>query len=252
MQPNLLVPYTLLAILTSPAIMAQNNNPVTVSHMQNYVEQSLSNYDSANRLSVGDFYNGGVVCAVDSSGQHGLAVSINDQSTNAPWWGPTCTDGTNCPSIGTVNANGIGGGAINTAAIIAAQSQFDATVTGTAALLASNYTVRADTGKNINNECSLVAQAAIVPSDIQCIGDWYLPSEQEFALCLAAKTSIDATIQTYGGTPIGASGDNYWTSNQDASNTTFAWSIKLQSTGISADSDRKDDGANHTRAVRSF
>lgn len=249
-RPHLL--YATVLIFAAEATFA-NSNPVSVTNMQNYVEQSLLNYDAAHRFHVGDFYDGGVVCAVDSSGQHGLAVSIDDQSTNAPWWGPTCTDSSNCPSIGTVNANGMGGGIINTASIIAAQSQFDATVAGTAALLASNNTVRADTGKNTNNECSLVGQAETVPSDFQCIGDWYLPSQQEFALCLAAKALVNATIQTYGGTLIdNASDDSYWTSNQDDSNTINAWSIAADSDSIQAYSYQKNDTTNHTRAVRSF
>ena len=68
------------------------------------------------KLEIGADYQGGIICYVDSTGQHGLICASYDQSLALQWY-----NGTNV----TTNATGsvIGSGKVNTDAIVAAQGE---------------------------------------------------------------------------------------------------------------------------------
>lgn len=37
-------------------------------------------------ITIGNYYQGGIIFYLDSTGQHGLVASLGDLSRNAPWW----------------------------------------------------------------------------------------------------------------------------------------------------------------------
>jgi hypothetical protein len=108
-------------------------------------------------ITIGSSYGGGIVFYVDGTGAHGLIAATSDQSSGIPW-----NNGSNI-LIGASSTDG----AVNTAAIIAAQGS------GTyAASLAHSYTGGGYT-------------------------DWYLPSENELNLLTAQASIVGGFLNTY-------------------------------------------------------
>lgn len=132
----------------------------TDPQFNNSVAKGITATDTSNwnnKLSthyIGEYYGGGIVFWVDSSGQHGLIVSVADLST-AIVWGPT----------GPTNAKrfGINAGISNTERI---------------------YSIHTD-GSNYAAKMCYSYQGANY-------GDWYLPSVFEFTLLYQQKAAVVA------------------------------------------------------------
>lgn len=101
----------------------------------------------AGTYSIGQYFEGGIIFYVDSTGQHGLIAATSDQSTGLQWYNGSNT---------TTNAtrDGIGAGMYNTQLIISSQG---ATTTNYAAGVCAAYQGGG-------------------------YGDWYLPSKYELNL----------------------------------------------------------------------
>lgn len=139
------------------------------------------------RYEVGDFAQGGVVCYVDESGQHGLVVAKNDLPTVrwfAGTYGKTRADG-----------NGIYAGAANTTIIIPAQISI---------------------GDDGNPYAAAACNELQITEGTITYSDWYLPTKAELELIGANYTIIDATATANGGANLLTS--PYWSSNE-ANNT---------------------------------
>jgi hypothetical protein len=132
-------------------------------------------------LQVGDFYQGGVVFWLDSTGQHGLIAAVADQSSSIRW-----SNGSTSSSNVTTGATGtaVGTGATNTDAIITAQGP---TATSYAAGLARAYTG----GGHI---------------------DWFLPSKDELNKMYLNKATINTTAAANSGSNFTT--NFYWSSTE--------------------------------------
>jgi hypothetical protein len=167
---------------------------------------------------VGDFNQGGVVFYLFVDGEtgyvegesHGLIAAVEDQSTGIQWYNGSYI-------VTGATATGIGTGAANTTAIIAAQG---ATETNYAAGLARAYTGGGFT-------------------------DWFLPSKDELNLMYINKAAINTTITANGGAIFTT--NFYWSSTEY--NFGNAWRQDFDNGG------QNDDTKNDTydvRAVRAF
>jgi hypothetical protein len=134
--------------------------------------------------SVGDFAHGGIVFWVDETGQHGLACTKSDQSTNVRWYAGT---------HGNTQAKGSGpyAGAANTAIIIAAQVAI---------------------GDDGNTYAARICNELQITEGGKTYGDWYLPSKGELNLMYENKAAIDTTAIANGG--VGFAASYYWSSTE--------------------------------------
>jgi len=132
-------------------------------------------------LQVGDFYQGGVVFWLDSTGQHGLIAAVADQSSSIRW-----SNGSTSSSNVTTGATGtaVGTGATNTDAIITAQGP---TATSYAAGLARAYTGGGYT-------------------------DWFLPSKDELNTMYTNRATINTTALANSGSNFTT--NFYWSSTE--------------------------------------
>jgi hypothetical protein len=161
--------------------------------------------------SIGDLRAGGVVFWVDpTDSAHGLVCAIADQSTGIQWYNGSYT-------VTGATATGIGTGAANTTAIIAAQG---ATETNYAAGLARAYTGGGFT-------------------------DWFLPSKDELNLMYINKAAINTTITANGGAIFNT---NYYWSSTEFDNY-YAWS---QNFSIGYQYNFNKNNSFYVRAVRAF
>ncbi len=148
---------------------------------------------------IGEQYQGGIVFWVDADGQHGLIAAKADQSTGIPWDNGTY-------KVTRTTGDGIGAGAMNTALIIAAQSNDNPA--NFAATVAADYSVQEDG----LNACTVASGTTHPPVSETCYGDWYLPSKVELNLLYNAKVAdVVGGFANYG----------YWSSTEDDSN--HAW-----------------------------
>ena len=142
---------------------------------------------------IGDSYAGGIVFWVDASGEHGLIAARADQSeAGVQWYNGTYR-------VIRTNGDGIGAGVMNTALIIAAQSNDNPA--NFAATVAADYSVQ-DNGVNA---CTVGVEYAHPPVSETCYGDWYLPSKVELNLLYNAKNA---------GVVGGFNDQNFWSSTQ--------------------------------------
>jgi len=160
---------------------------------------------------IGESYGGGTVFYVYDRGRHGLIAATADQSTGIQWYNGidrrTQTTG-----------DGVLAGEMNTALIIAIQSQVGDNQLGIfAAKICANYSVTADG---------------------VTYGDWYLPSENELNLLYLQRALVGGFTADV----------NYWSSTEY--NHALAW---YQSFAVGGNQfyDAKDV-ANYVRAIRSF
>ena len=159
---------------------------------------------------IGDFRAGGIVFWVDpADSAHGLVCAIEDQSTGIQWFNGTYI-------VTGATATGIGTGAANTTAIIAAQGP---TETNYAAGLARAYAGGGFT-------------------------DWFLPSKDELNLMFINKAAINQTATVYAGAIFS---DYYWSSTEYDNN--LAWYQYFD--GSFQGFDLKNDPTS-VRAVRAF
>tara|TARA_B110000046_G_C13001826_1_gene402529 strand:- start:229 stop:2169 length:1941 start_codon:yes stop_codon:yes gene_type:complete len=170
--------------------------------------------------SVGDMVQGGKVFWVDSTGQHGLVVALEDAggSSAMDWNAGTTSSGLNLETL--AQSSGMYAGKMNTAIIIAAHAA--------AANNGNNFAARAC------NEYTYTQNGVEY-------SDWYLPSKDELHLI---KTSGVGAPNLYS--------YNYWSSTEhDANN---AYSEVLGNYANNYNSFKpKDTGEDiKVRAVRSF
>ena len=125
---------------------------------------------------IGESYGGGIVFYVYDGGQHGLIAATADQSTGIQWYNGTIR------STGATG-NGLCGGAMNTAIIVATQMA-DNQTGNFAAKVCADYSV---TGSN----------------GIDYFGDWYLPSWHELSLLKFQKNVVG-----------GFADNHYWSSTE--------------------------------------
>lgn len=110
----------------------------------------------AEEPSIGAYYQGGIVIALDSSGEHGLIAAVEDQSTTDPWW--------NGEFVETLARSAQDGGD-NTQKIISAQ------------------------GSNGSYAASLCAKYEIDGYD-----DWFLPSKDELQLLYENRELFEGSV----------------------------------------------------------
>jgi len=156
---------------------------------------------------IGESYGGGIVYYVYDSGQHGLIAATANQSTGIQWYNGTYK------YTGTTG-DGVGGGVMNTAMIIAAQMA-DIPTGNFAAKVCADY--------------SITIGGVIY-------GDWYLPSKHELNLLYLQKDVV------------GGFGTNiYWSSSEYNNFLAFRQSFN---NGIQAGSFKLE--ISYVRAVRAF
>lgn len=173
----------------------------------------------------GDYieHGDGVVFWLDETGQHGLMVAIVDQASS-PICVSTTTPVFTCP-IPFTKGNGVGGGVINTAALMGAQlavTPTTAAVSGHAPFVASGYNVGGFSG-------------------------WYLPSRDELNLLRAQITPVNNTLGTTpNATPIDLA-TVYWSSTYSSAETQL-WTESMS--GVEEES--QQTVSNAVRAIRQF
>ncbi|MDD4761291.1 MAG: DUF1566 domain-containing protein [Bacteroidaceae bacterium] len=114
----------------------------------------------ANKLHLGDFYQGGIIFWLDESGQHGLIVSPEDQGIDMVW-------DDNTQDVTRADRRGVGAGMYNTERIITKVGG-----SGVAAKLCSDYNGGG-------------------------YGDWYLPSVDELYFLDEGQNAANIVITGY-------------------------------------------------------
>lgn len=115
--------------------------------------KTADNLTGATTLTIGQSYQGGIICWLDATGQHGLIAATADQSEGIQWSNGVLR-------ITGAAGDGLGAGAMNTAMIVATQ-------------MADNQT---------GNFAAKVCADYSVTVDGVTYGDWYLPSKYELSL----------------------------------------------------------------------
>ena len=156
---------------------------------------------------IGESYGGGIVFYVYDNGQHGLIASTASQSTGIQWYNGVAR-------ITGTAGDGLNGGAMNTAIIVATQIS-DWAVGNFAAKVCADYSVTV--GGNT-------------------YGDWYLPSKVELNLLYLQKSVVGGIINTY-----------YWSSSEYSYAYSWGQSFLSGSQGYYPKSNPFD-----VRAIRAF
>jgi len=159
-------------------------------------------------LLLGQAYQGGIIFWLDVTGQHGLIAAVEDQHTAIQWHNGTGR------YTGTTG-DGLYGGEMNTAMIVAAQIA-DNPSGNFAAKVCADYSVAVD---GITN------------------GDWYLPSSYELNLLYLQKDVVGGFSDAY-----------YWSSSENDNNSAWAQYFLDGTNGPSFDKGNFD----RVRAIRAF
>ncbi len=161
---------------------------------------------------VGEIYQGGVICWLDNTGEHGLIISMVDQTAAAF---------SNIELLGNTNN---WDGASNTAAITGQSGH-----TSGAAKICEDYT-NADYGTGIYS-------------------DWYLPSVAEWNIVYAYLFVLQRTISNDGNpATIPISMRTYWSSTEFNSNAAYGYEIWDGGCDITP----KNYNTTFVRAMRAF
>jgi hypothetical protein len=170
------------------------------------------------RISVGDFDQGGVVFYVDETGKHGLACNLLDPDPSIRW----CEESNN---VTYAQGDGIYAGEMNTAIAVAA---LGIKAVNSAILTSATWRTTSPFSTNY--------------------GDWYLPSKEELELMYANKDAINFTITDQGvGTVIGD--DIYWSSTEDDQIVNNAYVVDF-SDGTASTQTKETEY--HMRPIRKF
>jgi hypothetical protein len=189
-------------INSQTGIIAGNNIEVSGSGTGSdpYIVSERTHY-------IGEHYGGGIVFFVYDNGRHGLIAATTDLDPGIEWYNGT-------KRYTNTTGDGIGAGEMNTALIIALQTN-DNPLGNFAAKVCADYSVKVD---------------AIV------YGDWYLPSKKELELLYQASPQVGGFQNNY-----------YWSSTEFSS--ISAWAVDF-SIGIQ---DNQNKGlAYAVRAIRAF
>ena len=174
----------------------------------------------ATTYSVGDMAQGGKVFWVDSSGQHGLVVALEDAggSLAMDWNAGTASSGLNLETL--AQSSGIYAGRMNTAIIIA---------------------VHAAAANNGNNFAARACNEYTYTQNGVEYADWYLPSKDELHLI---KTSGVGAPNLYS--------YNYWSSTEYDANNAYAEVLGNYANNYNQYKPKDTAEAIKVRAVRSF
>ncbi len=170
--------------------------------------------------SVGDMAQGGKVFWVDSSGQHGLVVALEDAggSLAMDWNAGTASSGLNLETL--AQSSGIYAGRMNTSIIIA---------------------VHAAAANNGNNFAARACNEYTYTQNGVEYADWYLPSKDELHLI---KTSGVGAPNLYS--------YNYWSSTEYDANNAYAEVLGNYANNYNQYKSKDTAEAIKVRAVRSF
>ncbi len=125
-------------------------------------------------LEIGDLTQGGIIFYLDDTGEHGLVLALEDQSTSAVW----CDD---ADTIEGADGSEIGEGAQNTLDILAACP-----------------------GNNAASICSNLSSGGF--------DDWFLPSWLELVRVNENLALVNAGLTSNDGTALAE--ETYWTSTE--------------------------------------
>ena len=156
---------------------------------------------------VGESFGGGIAFYVYDKGRHGLIAATSDQDPGIQWYN-------GMKRYTNTTGDGVGAGEMNTALIIALQTN-DNPMSNFAAKVCADYSITID---GIN------------------YGDWYLPSKYELDLLFSRKNLVGDFDDNY-----------YWSSNEFSS--VSAWCQNF-STGIQYNLNKNTPYG--VRAIRSF
>jgi hypothetical protein len=203
--------------VTATATEMNYLNGVT-SNLQTQID--ALNSGGVTTYSVGDIAQGGKVFWVDTTGQHGLVVALEDAggSSAMDWNAGTASSGLNLETL--AQSSGIYAGRMNTAIIIAAHAA--------AANNGNNFAARAC------NEYSYTQNGVEY-------ADWYLPSKEELHLI---KTSGVGAPNLYS--------YNYWSSTEYDSNNAYAEVLSNYANNYDQHKPKDTAEAIKVRAIRSF
>lgn len=171
-------------------------------------------------LVIGDWYEGGILFYIDSTGRHGLVAAAFDQSSGIQWW-----NGVSNQTTGATGA-GVGDGANNTSLIVSVQG-------------AGSYAAQLCADLTLNG-----------------FSDWFLPSKDELNLMHQNETTINTTAALRGGSSFNSDYSYYWSSTEWVNtydNYDYAWGQYFNT--ISQDGLQQYMTENNTwrvRAVRAF
>mgnify|MGYP006124239829 CR=1 FL=1 len=173
---------------------------------------SCNSGNNNKNLTIGDFYQGGVIFWLDNTGQHGLVCDITDLGVTE--WG--CFGTSVAGADGTV----IGTGCQNTLDIL--------------------------------SQCSLsphsnLAVNLCVNNTAQGYSDWFLPSKDELNQMYLNMVVINTTAESNEGVPFADL--YYWSSSKYEYNLTNAW---VQNFNDGWQHDVKKKSHYSVRAIRSF
>ena len=191
----------------------------------NTLQEQIDNIPTTQTFEIGDLHAGGIVFYVTEDGKHGLIAAFRDAHPSVPWsfGDPRNTD---------ARGDGIGAGSMNTAIIVAAQSddpgRGENVARLSAASVAADYAVFEDG----------LAQC-FESSTATCLGDWYLPSKDELSLMYTNLYQVGLG---------GFANDRYWSSTEKT--TTAAWNQGFTPNGQQSTLNKMNHM--HTRAVRAF
>lgn len=176
-------------------------------------------------VAVGDLYQGGIVYYVDATGQHGLAVSLVDQSSGAEMGGGSER------FAGT--GNGVGAGVINSAMMIVVQGN-------------SGYAGAAITNSGYESDGTTTCGTPNSSPPVTCFGGWYVGSAYEYQLITPNFATINTASVNNGGTAISTS--QYWSSTA-GSNVTQLYTVNIDTAVVQVED---QFNVNRTRGIRQF
>lgn len=169
---------------------------------------SSANYDTqwvdSVSYTVGEQAMGGIVFWVDSTGQHGLIASTNNNVSSVDWGEASTT---------LAQSNGLFAGKNNTAVALASQAA-SGTVTSSPFITCSTYAI--ETNGTTSCDFSLVTNAST------CYGDWYVPSSYELSKMYLANTTAS----------LGMTG-SYWSSTEVSSANAYLENFNSSGTPVS-------------------
>ena len=188
---------------------------------------------SETQLEIGQLYQGGIIFYLDSTNRHGLAISLSNSAS--------AVISTQASAV-YATMTGIGAGALNTAALIAAQTDANQATAGpSAALLAVTA--------NGLTSCRITTDTIPTPSET-CYGGWHIPSVGEFQqIFLAGNTTINDAVTNNGGASFL---DTIYWSSTTSSDGTKAYDVTLKSDGSIEGSKEIFAVAKAVRTIRAF
>ncbi|MDF1646711.1 MAG: hypothetical protein P1U61_07030 [Legionellaceae bacterium] len=150
---------------------------------------------AAGGVAIGDVVAGGVVIYVNPNGTEGLVLAITEQASGAKLQ-------YSANAAEYANASGLGGGLMNTSALLANITS-NANADNSAAFAASTWFAQND-GQSLTCTTPVTAETT-------CYGGWFLPSIYEWQYITGNITTINDTLSRItGGTPL--LDDYYWSS----------------------------------------